>query len=218
VDLCHTIKFCFGLYLFTHTVIKVSENDKVSKSTLTISDNTDELQLVELAQRDPDQFKVLYERYFKRIFVFVHHRVNDKALTADITSQVFLKALINLKKYKFQGVPFSAWLFRIALNECYDFFRKSKRMRYVSIEDDALNELHEELIADTSIEDLLQKLPLILEKLNADELHLLELRFFEQRPFKEVAEILEITDTYAKVKVYRLLEKVKKLFVESRVE
>jgi RNA polymerase sigma-70 factor (ECF subfamily) len=112
-------------------------------------------------------------------------------------------------------VPFSAWLFRIALNECYDFFRKSSRYRFVSIEDDALNHLHVELTADTQVEDLYEKLPFILEKLEQDEVYLLELRFFEHRPFKEVADILNITETYAKVKVYRLLEKMKKLFINS---
>jgi RNA polymerase sigma-70 factor (ECF subfamily) len=187
----------------------------VTKLTLTIPDNSNDLTLVELAKKDPQQFRALYEKYFKQIFVFVHHRVNDKALTADITSQVFLKALLNIGKYKHQGVPFSAWLFRIALNEVYSFFRSSKRQRFVSIEDEALGKLHEELISDTATEDLYEKLPSILERLNDDELHILELRFFERRPFREVAAILGITETYAKVKVYRLLEKMKRLFLSS---
>jgi RNA polymerase sigma-70 factor (ECF subfamily) len=188
---------------------------RVTKLTLTIPDNSNDLTLVELAKKDPQQFRALYEKYFKQIFVFVHHRVNDKALTADITSQVFLKALLNIGKYKHQGVPFSAWLFRIALNEVYSFFRSSKRQRFVSIEDEALGKLHEELISDTATEDLYEKLPSILERLNDDELHILELRFFERRPFREVAAILGITETYAKVKVYRLLEKMKRLFLSS---
>jgi RNA polymerase sigma-70 factor, ECF subfamily len=186
----------------------------VPKTTSTIPDDSD-LRLVILAQKHPDQFKPLYEKYFKRIYVFVHHRINDKAVSADITSQVFLKALINLKKFKFQGVPFSAWLYRIALNECYELFRKSSRYRFVSIEDNAIEELHDELVADTTPEDLHAKLPSILEKLNEEELYILELRFFEHRPFKEVADILGITETYAKVKVYRLLDKMKKLFIDS---
>jgi RNA polymerase sigma-70 factor (ECF subfamily) len=134
-------------------------------------------------------------------------------LTADITSQVFLKAMTNLGKYRHQGVPFSAWLYRIALNECFDFFRKSKRERFVSIEDDGLGELHEQLTADTATEDLIAKLPAILEKLREEELYILELRFFERRPFKELGDILGISETYAKVKVYRALEKARKLFL-----
>jgi RNA polymerase sigma-70 factor (ECF subfamily) len=187
----------------------------VAKLTSTITETSNDMALVELARKDPEHFRALYEKYFKRIFVFIHHRVNDKALTADITSQVFLKALMNIGKFRFQGVPFSAWLYRIALNEVYSYFRSSRRQRFVSLEDDALHHLHEELTADTREEHLFEKLPLILGKLTQDELHILELRFFELRPFKEVSEILGITETYAKVKVYRLLDKMKKLFLSS---
>jgi RNA polymerase sigma-70 factor, ECF subfamily len=187
----------------------------VSRTTLTIPDVSEDLNYVQLAQKDPREFRALYEKYFKRIFLFVHHRVNDKAITADITSQVFLKAMTNLGKYRDHGVPFSAWLFRIALNECYDFFRKSKRQRFVSIQDDGLEELHEELTADTAAEDLLAKLPAILEKLREEELYVIELRFFEHRPFREIGDILGISETHAKVKVYRALEKARKLFFAS---
>src|SRR5690242_8291867 len=108
--------------------------------------NEDE-SLILKSQADSEAFRPLYEKYFKRIFLFVHHRVGDKSLAADITSQVFLKALVNLRKFQFRGLPFSAWLFRIALNECHDFFRKSKRYRTVAIEDYAVEKLHEELTA-----------------------------------------------------------------------
>ena len=172
--------------------------------------------LILKSQADPEAFRPLYEKYFKRIFLFVHHRVGDKALTADITSQVFLKALLNINKFSFRGLPFSAWLFRIALNECNDFFRKNKRYRLVTMEDEMVEHLYEELTSETRLEDLRQRLPTILQKLSVSELQIIELRFFEQRPFKEVGQILGISETYAKVRVYRILEKMKKLFLKSR--
>jgi len=176
----------------------------------------DEELLIQKSQADPEAFRPLYEKYFKRIFLFVHHRVGDKAMTADLTSQVFLKALINIKKFSFRGLPFSAWLFRIALNECNDFFRKNKRYRLVTMEEGMVEHLYEELTSETRLEDLRQRLPTILQKLSVDELQIIELRFFEQRPFKEVGDILGISETYAKVRVYRILEKMKKLFLKSR--
>lgn len=176
----------------------------------------DEKSLILKSQADPEAFRPLYEKYFKRIFLFVHHRIGEKSLTADITSQVFLKALLNLHKYSFRGLPFSAWLFRIALNECNDFFRKNKRHRLVTMEEEMVDHLYEELTAETKLEDLRQRLPSILEKLEVEELQLIELRFFEQRPFKEVADITGITETYAKVKVYRILDKMKKLFLKKQ--
>jgi RNA polymerase sigma-70 factor, ECF subfamily len=173
---------------------------------------TEEALIVE-SQADPEAFRPLYEKYFKRIFRFVLHRVEDKQTAADLTSQVFLKALLHLKRFKFRGLPFSAWLFRIALNECNDYFRKSNRYRIVTIEDNTIESLYEELTVNTREEDLREQLPSILRKLSVEELQLIELRFFEQRPFKEVANIIGVSETYAKVKVYRILQKMKKLFL-----
>ena len=99
----------------------------------------DEEELIRNAQVNPDEFRLLYERYFKKIFLFVLHRIGDKAMTADITSQVFLKALIHINKFSFRGLPFSSWLFRIALNECNSFFRSNKRHRIVTLEDDTID-------------------------------------------------------------------------------
>jgi RNA polymerase sigma-70 factor (ECF subfamily) len=176
----------------------------------------EEESLILKSQADPEAFRPLYEKYFKRMFLFVYHRVNDKATSADITSQVFLKALLNINKFSFRGLPFSAWLFRIALNECNDFFRKNNRYRHVTMEEGMVEHLYEELTNETRLEDLRQQLPSILQKLSANELQIIELRFFEQRPFKEVGDILGISETYAKVRVYRILEKMKKLFLKSR--
>jgi RNA polymerase sigma-70 factor, ECF subfamily len=177
--------------------------------------SNDDEDIILRSQTDPEAFKPLYEKYFKRIFLFVLHRVEDRSLAADVTSQVFLKALLHIKRFKFRGLPFSSWLFRIALNECHDYFRKSSRYRIVTIEDASVENLYGELTNTTREEDLRQQLPAILQNLTEEELQLIELRFFEQRPFKEVAEIIGITETYAKVKVYRILQKMKKLFLKE---
>jgi len=171
---------------------------------------------IEKSQLDPAHFKPLYEKYFKRIFLFVHRRVGDKETTADITSQIFLKALTNINKYESRGLPFSAWLFRIAFNECNDFFRKTKRDRLVSLDSVTVNELFEDLTAEYGLDDLRRKLPDMLQQLSAEELQLIELRYFEQRPFREVGDILGISETHAKVRVYRTLDKMKKMFMKRQ--
>lgn len=176
---------------------------------------SEDLNLIEKSQHDSNAFRPLYEKYFKRIFLFVLHRTGDRELSSDITSQVFLKALINIGKFKFRGLPFSSWLFRIALNECNDLFRRSKRQRVITLQEKMVEHLYEELTSDTGLDDLVKKLPAILEKLSVNELQIIELRFFEQRPFKEIADILGITETYAKVKVYRTLDRMKKLFLNQ---
>lgn len=176
----------------------------------------DDEKLIRQSQIDPEAFKPLYEKYFRRIFLFVHHRVGDKDTTADITSQVFLKALLSLRKFQFKGLPFSAWLFRIAINECHDFFRRNKRHRMVALESGDVQNLHEEMMAGTDVEELFEKLPTILERLTEEELLIIELRFFEKHQFRDIGEMLGISETYAKVRTYRILEKMKVYFMQFK--
>jgi len=165
---------------------------------------------------DPGAFKPLYETYFKRIFLFVLHRVGEKELAADLTQQVFLNALSNIKRYQFRGLPFSSWLFRIAVNQCNDFFRKNKKMRMVVLEDPNIRALYEDLTEEQSLEEWERKLPSVLEQLSHEDLQLIELRYFEQRPFKEVSEILGISESNTKVRTYRILERMKKIFLQQK--
>lgn len=162
--------------------------------------------------KNPENFRVLYERYYRQIFLFILHRVGDKELSGDVSSQVFLKALCNLHKYQPRGLPFSAWLYRIAVNECNEFFRKAKRLRVVVLDEAHSEKLYEEIMDHDPLEEVKRMLPKVLEKLKFEELQLIELRFLENRPFLEVANILGITENYAKVRTYRILGKMKKHF------
>jgi len=165
---------------------------------------------------DPMAFKPIYESYFKRIFLFVYHRVGEKELAADVTQQVFLNALTNIHRYQFRGLPFSSWLFRIAVNQCNDFFRKTRKMRMVVLEDQHVRELYDDVTEQQSRDEWERNLPAVLEQLPPEDLQLIELRYLEQRPFKEVAEILGITENNAKVRTYRILEKMKKIFLQQK--
>ena len=168
-----------------------------------------EWQEIQAAQQNPARFRPLYERYYEPIFRFVFRRTADSDLSADLCSQVFLKALQRLGGYQFRGVPFSAWLFRIASNEVAQHYRQNSQKRTVSVEENTLGEVAEEMDLEGDlwqVEDLVTA----LDTLKPEELQLIELRFFEQRPFKVIAEILNITESNAKVKTYRILERLKK--------
>lgn len=169
-----------------------------------------ELQQVNAAKEDPRHFNVLYEKYFKSIYVFIYRRTGDEELTADITSCVFLKALINIKKYEYKGVPFSGWLFRIAFNEVNMYFRKNKANRIVSIEQGGILQMAQE-VEITNNTEALKLMTNALKKLDGDDIHLIELRFFEKRSFAEVGEIIGITGNNAKVRIYRIIDKLKRL-------
>ncbi|WP_037576580.1 RNA polymerase sigma factor [Sporocytophaga myxococcoides] len=175
-------------------------------------DQEEEKETIEKAKRDPEKFGVLYKRYYKPVYIFIHKRTNDKECSADIASHVFFKALTNLKNYVHQGFPFSSWLFKIALNEVNEYYRKKNKRRVVSIEANGLERLTDALIEGESDFELNEKrlhLSEALKQLDALEIQLIELRFFEEKSFKEVGYILNITENNAKVKTYRLLDKIK---------
>ena len=187
-----------------------------SKHTLTQQAIEAEWQEVQKAQQNPAHFRVLYERYHEPIFRFVFKRTLEEALSADLTAQVFLKALQNLANYTFKGVPFSAWLFRIASNEIAQHFRKSKKRRVVTLEENNVQEIEVEYEDKMELEVNIEVLKDVIQDLKPPEVLLLELRFFEKRPFKEVADIMDITENNAKVKIYRLLQKMKKKFIKKK--
>lgn len=182
-------------------------------TTGTVSDRQQtEKEMVERAQKHPAAFRYIYEAHFKDVFRFVYKRVGEAELAKDITQTVFVKALQALPRYKYRGAPILSWLFRIAINECLDFFRKSKKSREVVLDQALAEALYEELIGTSQREEWLEKLPAILSQLKPDEVTFLELRFFESRSFEEVAAIQGTTETNAKIKTYRILERVRKLF------
>jgi RNA polymerase sigma-70 factor (ECF subfamily) len=169
---------------------------------------------IRLAKRDALQFAPLYNKYHEAVFRFIYARMDDKDAAADLTSQVFLKALLKLNKYEYRGLPFSAWLFRIAINELNMFFRKAKAERCIIADTSSLQAVEEEIRND-GLDIHHEKMLESLGSLPEDELLLIEMRFFEKRPFKEIGEILSITENNAKVKTYRILDKLKKAILSK---
>ncbi|HTF04750.1 MAG TPA: sigma-70 family RNA polymerase sigma factor [Bacteroidia bacterium] len=187
----------------------------VSKYHASREDMLQEQILVDQAKADPEQFRSLYNRYYERIFLYVWQRIDDKEVAHDVTSQVFLKAMQNLYKYEFKGVPFASWLYRIAKSEVYTVLRKQQVQRTVNIDSVGMGEMVSEMEEDPYAEWM----PVLSEavaELEEDDLQLVEMRFFEKRPFKEIADILDITENNAKVRTYRILEKLKKILIDKK--
>ncbi|HEY0029605.1 MAG TPA: sigma-70 family RNA polymerase sigma factor [Bacteroidia bacterium] len=170
-----------------------------------------EMEEVKAAQNDFRCFEPLYTRYYKQIVGFVYHRIESKEEAFEITAQVFYKALENLPKYKAQGVPFSAWLFRIASNELNRRYKKGQTQRLVALEEEGFSELKAD-VEETRSDHLDKILFEALEQLNMDEMELIDMRFFEKRSFKEIADICEINESACKLRVYRIIEKLRMKF------
>lgn len=169
-----------------------------------------EFETVREAVKDPGRFQVLYDRYFTVVFNFIFRKIDDEDITADLTSQTFLKALGNLKKYRYRGVPFSAWLYRIAANEVNRHYRVNKRKVVYSFDESEFENLIEQ---NTEYEEELDLSYVTrqMQTMSESDIEVLELRFFENKTFAEISFILDITEANAKMRTYRAVEKLKKL-------
>ncbi len=165
-----------------------------------------EREWISLAKEDIRYFEPLYDKYYDQIFRFIFRRTDDEALAADLCSQTFYKALSNLKKYRWMGRPLGAWLYQIAANEIRKHFRNRGQVFVIDID-----RVEEVLDRDVNSEHLLTKLTSILRDLNDEDLRLIELKFFEGQTFQGIAQLLSISESAAKMRIYRLLTRMRKL-------
>lgn len=170
---------------------------------------------IEAAKSNPADFEPLYNKYYEPILRFVYKRVETKESAYDITSQVFLNAMLKLHQFKFDGCPFSSWLYRIAINEINQSYRKNKVQRTVRVEEDELKYMAAEIDGDDDIDTRYKKVAEVLGNLPEEDMQLIELRYFERRAFSEIGDILNITENNAKVKLYRIIDKLKILLTTS---
>lgn len=182
---------------------------------VTKEEQQEELAQIESARKNPSMFEPLYNKYYERIFRFVYQRTEDKETAADITSDVFMRAMTHLHNYEYRGLPFSSWLYRIANNAIVQLARQNSKMRSVNAGTQQIYEVINELQEENN-DKYYNKMLEVVAELPEEELQFIEMRFFENRPFKEIGEILEITENNAKVKLYRLLEKIKKIITSEK--
>ena len=166
--------------------------------------------LVTAAKKDRLAFGAIYDKYFERIYLFIFKRVGDEAIAGDICQETMLKVMFNIQKYEDRGIPFSAWLYRIASNEVNLFFRKQKKELTVEVQEKHLKDLMEEgHIGKAESEADQEKLVVAISKLKPEQSEIIELRFFQHYSFKEIADFYGITEANAKMRLYRILEKMK---------
>jgi RNA polymerase sigma-70 factor (ECF subfamily) len=170
-----------------------------------IQKEADERLLIEAAQRDPQQFAVLYERNFDRIYAFIAKRSKDRDSAEDLTSEVFHKALANLSQFEWRGAPFIAWLFKIARNALADRYynasREENRPEFELTNQDNSDEVEQRAI-----------LSQLVEQLPTDQKTVILARFVEQKSIRQIAESLRRTEGAVKQLQFRALENLRTRF------
>ena len=175
--------------------------------------DADETALVRAALERPELFGAVYQRHVDAIYRYLQLRVGfDEA--ADLTQQVFLKALSALPKYQPKGAPFSAWLFRIARNLATDHRRVSHRKP-----DELLPDIMPSGVAGAPEEAALQmeqqaRLRSLLRELNAEKRELLAMRFAAGLSSREIAAVIGKSEAAVKKQLSRILRTLKEKYGE----
>lgn len=167
-------------------------------------EDTEERLLVEAAQRDPAKFGDLYEVHFERIYAFIAGRIRDRYAAEDLTSDVFHKALANLRDYEWRGVPFGTWLIRIAANSVADQSKRAAREAPV-LEDPP------DPGAEPDLEAIEYRARLfrLVNRLPTDQRQVIMERFVEQRSIREIAQQLGRTEGAVKQLQLRALQNLR---------
>jgi len=177
---------------------------------LPVAEISDDEALERAIQGDPDSFSILYERYVQRIYNYIYYRTGNPYDAEDLTERVFLRALGHIQAYKNRGVPFSAWLYRIAHNLVANWHRDNSRRKEVPLEDQKNLHLrmdHPEVALVNSQDQatLLQA----IRSLTEERQQLIILKFVEHLSNAEVATIMGRSEGAIKSLYHRTLKSLR---------
>jgi RNA polymerase sigma-70 factor (ECF subfamily) len=169
-----------------------------------------ERDLIAAAQRDPGRFADLYQANFERVYAYIARRVRDRDEAQDLTADVFHLALKSIARFEWRGVPFAAWLFRIASNEIADRSRSVAKRRidervFVFQESDAGTEIA------AGIDDAERRARLfkLVERLPRDQSRVIAMRFAEDRSIREIAAALGRSEGSVKQLQFRAMQNLR---------
>lgn len=160
--------------------------------------------LVERASHDPAAFGELYERYVDAIHSFAYHRLGDQTLAEDVTAETFQRALEHIGRFEWRGVPFSAWLYRIASNAIAGRYRRQVPVVEAPPYDDLVEEgysIDDNLLRQETNAELLAAVRCLPD----DQQQVIVLRFGAELRSKEIAYIMERSEGAVKALLHRAL-------------
>jgi RNA polymerase sigma-70 factor, ECF subfamily len=164
---------------------------------------TEERLLVEAAQKDPRRFGDLYEIHFERVYAFIARRVGQRETAEDLTADVFHKALANLQSFEWRGVPFAAWLLRIAANGIADTLKRGG----VEVSTDDPPEISMKPRMEQA-EDAARLFQMV-NGLAEDQRRVIVMRFAEEKSIREIAQKLRRSEGAVKQLQFRALQNLR---------
>ncbi|HHX09393.1 MAG TPA: sigma-70 family RNA polymerase sigma factor [Chloroflexi bacterium] len=172
---------------------------------------TEEEILINKSRTDPEAFGLLYERYVDKIFNYVYFRVGSTDDAQDLTAKVFFKALKSISSYRHMGLPFSAWLYRIAHNLVANYHRDRSKMVEISIENLTITDTSKASAPEVQLskqQDNAYLLKLIND-LSPQKKELIILKFVQRLSNEEIGQIFGKTEGAIKSLYHRTLLELK---------
>ena len=172
----------------------------------------DDQTLAQRARNERDAFGVLYQRHVTAIYRYVYYRVGSAADAEDLTAKAFTRALKHVHNYNDRGLPFTAWLYRIAHNVVANYHRDNSRHPSVPFDDvDAHHGEHQDADHDIDAERDRQRLMRAIRKLPEERQHLIVLKFVEQKQNSEIGEIINRSEGAVKSLYHRTLQQLREV-------
>jgi RNA polymerase sigma-70 factor (ECF subfamily) len=168
--------------------------------------------LVEAAQKEPARFSDLYVRNFELVYAYISRRVRDRQTVEDLTSEVFHKALANLRRFKWSGAPFAAWLFRIASNVIADQARRAARQSTAAPGHEPVSKLRDPQESTQSVLEEVERRASIfrlIDELAEDQRRVVMMRFAEEKSIRNIAQELGRSEGAVKQLQFRALENLR---------
>lgn len=183
-----------------------------------MSEQYHEEEILQLAsQGDAEAFGILYERYAPRIFNYVYYRTGNIHDAEDLTARVFQRALKHIHRYTDRGLPFSAWLYRIAHNLVANWHRDRSHHQEIAIDDlvpmPAAQEHPETMLLRVEEQEILLR---AIRRLPPDRQHLLILKFVEDLSNAEIGRIMGRSEGAIKSLYHRTLLSLRTYLEEER--
>jgi len=173
--------------------------------------HNDEPSLIERAKRyDQKAISELYKRHVQSIYRYIYYRVGDVNVAEDLTADVFLRALEGLEGFTYRGIPFSAWLHRIAHARVTDYFRQQARRELLPL-DERLVATEKGLQAMLEARLDHEELQSAIAQLTTDQQQVIILKFVEGLSNAEVARILGKSEGAVKSLQHRALNSLQRI-------
>lgn len=180
--------------------------------TLDALDALDDQTLARRAREEREAFGVLYQRHVAAIYRYVYYRVGAAADAEDLTAKVFIRALRHIHTYSDRGLPFTAWLYRIAHNVVANFHRDNSRHPSVPFEEiDSHPGEHGDSDHDIDAERDRMRLLHAIRKLPEERQHLIVLKFVEQKQNAEIGAIMNRSEGAVKSLYHRTLQQLREV-------